>query len=97
MGLMISKYYILKNSVYFRKRTEAGPVGAAEQERESVARRRWQASSRTGGPQPLRAVPVQSKPLPLLSLLGKPGAGTGGGGGSRQHTPSCTEREDTWR
>lgn len=29
---MISKYYILKNSVYFRKRTEVGSVGAAEQE-----------------------------------------------------------------
>lgn len=95
---MISKYYILKNPVYFRKRTEAGSVGAAEQESESAARRRRRASSSSGGPQPLRAAPVQSRPLPLLSPLRKPEQGLGvEEGGSRQHTPSCPEREDTWR
>lgn len=38
---MISKYYILKNSVYFRKRIEAGSVDAAEQERESRPGGAW--------------------------------------------------------
>lgn len=89
---MISKYYILKKFRVLQKTNRSGVSGAAEQERESAARRRGRAHSRTGGPQPLRAAPVQSKPLPLLSLLRKPGAGTGGGGGSRQHTLSCRER-----
>lgn len=69
---MISKYYILKNSVYFRKRTEAGSVGAAEQERES-----WWAPAPQGRPSSEQAA---APALPAEEA----GAGTGGGGGRQQ-------------
>lgn len=90
---MISKYYILKNSVYFRKRIEAGSVDAAEQERESAARRRLagELPEAPVGPSPSGQTQFRASRSSLLSLLRKPGAATGGGGGSRQHTPSRTE------